>query len=785
MRNSVPRGVSWGRCLVTLMACVGACKRGGSGPALQLKRVVIYRNGVGYFERQGVVHESQVTFRVSQRDVNDFLATLVVKERGGSSVRAAAFPMPEEPSDGGAAKPDARRTVAVALDGDEHDLVVGYAVETPIWRPSYRLVFTREATRVQAWGIVQNLSGEDWTDVRLSLVTGAPVSFRSELSRPTVPTRPLVNDEGSVIQAVPTSETTFGRDDAQAAAAVAMTQQPGAPAASPFGSLTQSGFDSNANGNMTGGAIGDAFGYGGLGASGTGWGGGGTGEGTIGLGSIGAMGHGAGTGTGQGYGSGAGRGLAARSTRGPLVRAAPPSVQGLLSPEAIRRVVLRNLGQVTHCHEQGLAMNASASGRVVVRFVIGGTGSVMAASVSESNYPIPAVGECVANATRRWQFPAPESGGLVTVSYPFNLSDGDGSVSDAPMQRAAESEAPRNVASLAAVATQGGSTRYDLPTPVTVPNRSATMVMLASRDVPGERMYLLAPDPGVPEPATHPFHVARFVNRSGATLERGAIAIFEDGAFLGQGMLDPLPVGATATVPFSLQRAVNVVRTESTAVEGARLVSMHRGELTIERFTVRRATFHVRNGGEEAVRVMAREPLNGASLHQPPEGTETSNGAALAPCQVAARGEGLVLVTSRTPFTVSATLADDQGADAVEQYLREGAPAADVAQSLRALLELHRTFSTLSSERTDVERRRDDLQRGAEETRANLETLTGNTRAGALHAQLTARLGRTATEIEQLTRRIVELDVQIGEARVRISEAVRPLEIDVRPAAQR
>jgi hypothetical protein len=52
------------------------------------------------------------------------------------------------------------------------------------------------------------------------------------------------------------------------------------------------------------------------------------------------------TGAGQGYGAGAGRGLRERRAAGPTVRAAPPTVQASLSPEAIRRVVLRNLGQV-------------------------------------------------------------------------------------------------------------------------------------------------------------------------------------------------------------------------------------------------------------------------------------------------------------------------------------------------------------------------------------------------------------------------------------------------------
>lgn len=195
---------------------------------------------------------------------------------------------------------------------------------------------------------------------------------------------------------------------------------------SPFGALTESGVDDrNANGNMTGDNVGDAFGYGGLGATGTGWGGGGSGEGTIGMGGIGTMGHGSGTGSGQGYGSGAGRGLRNRGTRGPTVRASPPSVSGLLSPEAIRRVVLRNLGQVNRCYEQGLSTNPNIAGRVVIRFVIGAAGTVMASSVGDSSIPVPSVGECVANAVRRWQFPSPEGGGIVTVNYPFNLQPAD------------------------------------------------------------------------------------------------------------------------------------------------------------------------------------------------------------------------------------------------------------------------------------------------------------------------------------------------------------------------
>jgi hypothetical protein len=746
---------------VTATACGRSAAVQTTG-ALPLRRVVVYRNGVGYFERQGEVAEAEVRFQVQQREVGDFLATLSVMERGGSTVRAAAFPMPEERASDDAPPPEQRRTVRLALDGARHDLTVGYTVETPIWRPSYRLIFAGDTVQVQAWGIVQNLSGEDWRDVRLSLVAGSPVSFRSELAQAVVPRRPVVTDQGAVIDAVPGAETTLAESEAPAAE----------PAPSDDGD--------------------------GLGMSGTGRGGGGTGEGTIGLGSLGTIGRGAGGGSGQGYGAGGGGfgGLRGRSASGPIARPGAPTVQGSLSPEVVRRVVQRNLGQVRYCHEQGLQSRPDAQGRVNVRFVIGTNGAVQASAVTASTHPLPSVGQCIANAVRRWQFPVPEGGGVVAVNYPFNLAVADGggparrtvrlgemAVMGRQEAQDAPSAAPRSVSALAALAVQGGTTRYDLPNAVTIPDRSATMVMLASRDVPGARMYLFAPDPGVPSSSSHPFHVARFENRTGALLERGPVAIFESGAFLGQGMLDALPDAATTTIPFAVERALAVEHAEAQAVEGARLVSMRRDALTLERFNVTRTTWRVRNGMDRPARVLLRQPLEGARLFEPPAGTEESNGNALVPVEAPARGRIEQVVTTRAAFTVQTNLRDEQAADALAEYLRDGAPAAETAAALRSALDLRRQMIDAEAQRADLERRRDDLQRSAEETRENLTSIQRNAQAADLRARLTQRLGRVATELDQLTRRIVEIDTQLSERRVRLSEAVQGIDLDTaRPA---
>ena len=119
--------------------------------------------------------------------------------------------------------------------------------------------------------------------------------------------------------------------------------------------------------------------------------------------------------------SGSHAALRARGTSGPRVRAAPSSVVGSLPQEAVRRVVLRNIGQIDHCYEQTLERYPDERGRVVLRFVIGPEGDVLGSAVSDSSLEESETGHCMANAVRRWQFPAPDGGALVTVNYPFDL----------------------------------------------------------------------------------------------------------------------------------------------------------------------------------------------------------------------------------------------------------------------------------------------------------------------------------------------------------------------------
>jgi TonB family protein len=195
---------------------------------------------------------------------------------------------------------------------------------------------------------------------------------------------------------------------------------------SPYGRDTALGNDPmSALGALMGDQIGSNFGFGGLGLRGTGRGGGGTGEGTIGLGNIGTIGHGAGGGTGSGYGSGAG-GFRGRDAKVPRIRSGQADVHGSLSKEVIRRIIGRHINEVRFCYEQELNARPDLQGRVAVKFIISPTGAVQTAAVDNSDLGNPKAEQCIAQAVRRWTFPAPEGGGIVVVTYPFVLSQTGG-----------------------------------------------------------------------------------------------------------------------------------------------------------------------------------------------------------------------------------------------------------------------------------------------------------------------------------------------------------------------
>ncbi len=148
------------------------------------------------------------------------------------------------------------RVLQLSTQGEgERTITVGYVVETPLWKTSYRLTLDEtpgsKTAELQGWAVLENLSGEDWNEVELTLASGNPVTFRQALytsyyvNRPEIPVEVL----GRILPPVDAEKQLadgYGYDDAaeedrsrskSAPAPAPMAQPPSQPYAETEGSL--------------------------------------------------------------------------------------------------------------------------------------------------------------------------------------------------------------------------------------------------------------------------------------------------------------------------------------------------------------------------------------------------------------------------------------------------------------------------------------------------------------------------------------------------------------------
>jgi hypothetical protein len=78
------------------------------------------------------------------------------------------------------------RALRLTSNGEgKRKLHVAYLAAAPMWKVSYRLVLKPNAktAALQGWAVLENFSGQDWSGVDLTLVSGRPVSYRQALYR--------------------------------------------------------------------------------------------------------------------------------------------------------------------------------------------------------------------------------------------------------------------------------------------------------------------------------------------------------------------------------------------------------------------------------------------------------------------------------------------------------------------------------------------------------------------------------------------------------------------------
>lgn len=121
------------------------------------------------------------------------------------------------------------RDISIQLaDGAQRTVRIGYVAEAPVWKTAYRLTLPKagdDKAHLQGWVVLENMTGNPWKDVAVTLSSAAPVTFRQALYDPYYVSRQTI--------APPVSQAAMPRGDQGQMAFYNKGEMPAAAAPAP------------------------------------------------------------------------------------------------------------------------------------------------------------------------------------------------------------------------------------------------------------------------------------------------------------------------------------------------------------------------------------------------------------------------------------------------------------------------------------------------------------------------------------------------------------------------
>jgi outer membrane protein OmpA-like peptidoglycan-associated protein len=739
-------------CASSLLAgCIG--HRPEPQRPMHLQRVILYQNGIGYFERAGHVHGETLELSFARGELDDVLKTLTVIDRLGAGV--ATVDVPTLGADD--------RTISLGVRmsaGRVHDVKVSYAVPTPTWKAAYRVVMDEDAKKnslLQGWAMVNNASQEDWGHVQLTLATGAPMSFVHDLHTPQYVSRPDIN--GNLI--APTVIGPVGDEHARTADVDrdgildemdvcpdstedrdGLEDEDGCPDADNDRDRLLDAIDKCPNEPETYNGYEDTDGCPDRGRVVV------TDSSIEVLDMIYFV-----------------KGAASIDRRSyPILDAIAATLKG--NP-TIRKIEVGGHAS----DDEGDAWSLASRRAAAVRQYLIDHG------IESRRLAIVPYG-----ASRPIDAKANEAGRSKNRRADFMIVQRDENAPERPSRRFPTKLDTRTMQASVHTASKpaavAGTVRYVLSEPVTIKKGSSSMVSILNKPIGAEDVYLYRPDNNAPASDRHPFRAVRLVNDSGFMLEPGPIAIFARGTFVGDSMITRLGVGETAWIPYAVDGSTTVTATADNSERPVRIVSISRGVLTVENAGIHVTTYAIDAGQDTAKRIYIRHTkLAGYTTKELPPGTQDRGDSYLIPLPLQPSKSSSLTIEERQPRTQTIQILD-AGATEIGLYV-EGSRLPDgVAEKLKAAIELRKEMGKIEESLESLRDRLADIAPRADDIRENIKALEKVRNADDLRRRLVASLTQVTTESDAIAKKLGLESESLATARTKLQDALREINLD-------
>jgi hypothetical protein len=678
-----------------------------------LGKVIIYRNGVAYFERQARFEGDKLTLTVPAERVDDFLKSLTVVDASSGTALPVSFPTVERGKD----------TVELKIQlphAGSQNLRLSYVTESPAWKPTYRLVLGPDGRgNLQAWAVVDNVSGEDWERVTVGVGSTSALSFKYDLHSVRVVERETLVSDPMLALAPPTGGSPYqvGGKEVKVLGNVRLDEvEEVARFQNPQRVVVQN--------NMIQ----------------------------------------------QDTKVEASKGAAGKHR----AMIAPGSAPRTSGPPAEPNVSLGSLGGQAQAASNPAGQAALARLTSVLRgnneririegYAKPGDSNPNETSLSRANV---VRDQLIANGIPAARLEAVGTG---------QVSQSDGvrlMVADNEAQKQAQVATPKS--SGVGDTEPIGNAFFVAGTAMTIENGRSAMVALLNTDAEARQVYYFDPI-SARGSKRFAFKAVRLVNPSGYTLDAGPFTVYAQSQFLGEGLSDPVPPKSKAFIPFALDKEIIVDPGTSTREQIDKLVTIQRGIVTSEVRSIRQTKLAVTNRGSAPAELYVRHAVPAGWKLEAEQGKFEKLGEAyLFPVTVPAKGSVELSIEESTPVMKTIDIRTDPGVRAIELFLKTAKLDAALQSKLAEIVRMHSEIHDMQEKVGTLESQMRVFRTRIDEIHAQLVTLRNVPTAQQLSRHLAQKMEEISNRLQKATIEETDLKSQLMTKQIAIQDRLAEL----------
>lgn len=335
-----------------------------------------------------------------------------------------------------------------------------------------------------------------------------------------------------------------------------------------------------------------------------------------------------------------------------------------------------------------------------------------------------------------------------------------------------------------------GLTKISMGHRLSIPQGQSSMLAFVNERVPGSSALLYRPGGAGHGYENHPYRVLRFRNQTPLRLESGPISLYAGGTFVGEGIAEPIGSGAWATIPYAVETDIEVASTSFREASPMRVLRISSGVLEVEQFSQRKLTWKVKSIAKREVRDVYIDQVRSGPRYDLVSPSPDAGQVEVFPDfyrfhLVLPKGaqKTSLDVLEKTPSSFSLSIWDGRAIELLEYAMKMEGISRETKARLEPLVRLRRELGVIDTKLEGLERQRRDLQMHAEQIRLNLNAIAKDRAAKALRKELSNQLRARSQKIDRLGREMVALRTERLKKRLSIEELVQSIDLDLASGA--